>query len=127
MLNHLSFPSTNVLATVNFFEKYLGCTVASRHERACILKRPGFDIVIEDLGTEAAQWPPNFHLGFELASFEELVNIFHVLEADDIEMQTDLIKHPRGSRFFCRIPGGFSLEINTRADANEHYRGSFNN
>ena len=32
-------------------------------------------------------------------------------------MQTEVFNKDRGSRFFCRAPGGVSFEINTRADA----------
>ena len=64
-LNHLSFPSTDVEATSAFFEKHLGCT-ASVFGTSRLLKRPGFDIVIEDASDIAVDWPRNFHLGFEL-------------------------------------------------------------
>ncbi|HEV2676051.1 MAG TPA: VOC family protein [Aliidongia sp.] len=126
-LNHLSFPSSDLAATAAFFEKHLGCTIASRGDWGCILKRPGFDIVIEDAAQHAVDWPPNFHLGFELPSVAEVETLCGRLKADGIEMQQDFFKHPRGSRFFCRAPGGFLLEINTRADAEAPYRGTFDN
>jgi hypothetical protein len=40
-------------------------------------------------------------------------------------METPVIAHERGSRFFCRAPGGVMFELNTRADAAEAYRGTF--
>jgi hypothetical protein len=40
-------------------------------------------------------------------------------------METGVISHERGSRFFCRAPGGVMFELNTRADAAEPYRGTF--
>jgi hypothetical protein len=30
-------------------------------------------------------------------------------------METEVLSHPRGSRFFCRAPGGMMFEINTRS------------
>jgi len=124
-LNHLSFPSTDFAATAAFFEKHLGCTIASRGPRSCILKRPGFDIVIEDAAEHAVDWPHNFHLGFELPTVAEVKDLCDRFKADGIGMPQDFFKHPRGSRFFCQAPGGFLLEINTRADADEPYRGTF--
>jgi hypothetical protein len=42
-------------------------------------------------------------------------------------METEVIAHVRGSRFFCRAPGEVMFEINTRADAAEALRGTFDN
>jgi hypothetical protein len=40
-------------------------------------------------------------------------------------METDVISHECGSRFFCRAPGGVMFELNTRADASPKYRDTF--
>jgi catechol 2,3-dioxygenase-like lactoylglutathione lyase family enzyme len=126
-LNHLSFPSTDYAATAAFFEKHLGCTIASRSDASVILKRPGFDIVIENAGTRRETWPENFHLGFELPTVADVRELCARFKADGVAIEQDFFKHPRGSRFFCRAPGGFMLEINTRADADAPYRGTFDN
>jgi catechol 2,3-dioxygenase-like lactoylglutathione lyase family enzyme len=123
-LNHLSFPSTDVAATAGFFERHLGCT-ATPFGTSRLLKRPGFDIVIEDASDRSVAWPQNFHLGFELPTLEDVRNVHDRFKADDVEMETEVINHARGSRFFCRAPGGLLVEINTRADAADPYRGSF--
>jgi hypothetical protein len=31
-------------------------------------------------------------------------------------METEVFNNSRGSRFFCRSPGGVLIEVNTRAD-----------
>ncbi|MGH8112318.1 MAG: VOC family protein [Rhodanobacteraceae bacterium] len=51
-LNHLSFPSTDPANTAAFFETYLGFTKspAAGH---WFLKRPGFDVVIENVEASA--------------------------------------------------------------------------
>ncbi len=126
-LNHLSFPSTDALATAAFFEKHLGCTISRRGATGCILKRPGFDIVIEDAAGHKVDWPHNFHLGFELPSVEAVQALYERFTADGVDMHTAFFKHDRGSRFFCRAPGGVLFEINTRADAEVAYRGTFDN
>lgn len=125
-LNHLSFPSLDVAATATFFEQYLGCTVSFRSPQAWILKRPGFDIVIESSAKDKVEWPHNFHLGFELPTVEAVRTLWEDFKADGVEIKTDFFKHERGSRFFCRVPGGVLVEINTREDADAPYRGTFN-
>jgi catechol 2,3-dioxygenase-like lactoylglutathione lyase family enzyme len=126
-LNHLSFPSTDFEATAGFFEKHLGCTVSSRWPGGCILKRAGFDIVIEHAADRPVAWPHNFHLGFELPSVAAVEALHDRFKAEGVEIPTAFFKHARGSRFFCQAPGGVLFEINTRADAEDAYRGTFEN
>jgi catechol 2,3-dioxygenase-like lactoylglutathione lyase family enzyme len=123
-LNHLSFPSHDPASTAAFFETYLGFTAASAPGH-WILKRPGFDIVIEDVDANAPQWPSNFHVGFELPSRSDVESLYARMLADGVSMETDVIEHERGSRFFCRAPVGVMFELNTRADAAPEYRGTF--
>lgn len=124
--NHLSFPSTDVAATVAFFVEQLGCSAESFGSSA-VLKRAGFDIVIEDATDRMDQvrWPDNFHLGFELESLDELRAVHARFEQRGVSMKSGLIQHARGSRFFCEAPGGLLFEINTRADAEPRYRAGF--
>jgi catechol 2,3-dioxygenase-like lactoylglutathione lyase family enzyme len=124
-LNHLSFPSTDAAATAAFFEQHLGCAGATPGPGSRILKRPGFDIVIEDASGQEVKWPHNFHIGFELPSVEAVRELHDRFQANGVEIETAFFKHARGSRFFCRAPGGVLVEINTRADADEAYRGTF--
>ena len=123
-LNHLSFPSTDVAATAGFFERHLGCK-ATPFGTSLHLKRPNFDIVIEDASDRTVSWPQNFHLGFELPTVEDVRHLHDRLAADGVEIETDVIGHVRGSRFFCRAPGGLMVEINTRSDAAEPHRAAF--
>ncbi|WP_323121244.1 VOC family protein [Burkholderia alba] len=125
-LNHLSFPSTDVSATATFFERYLGCTVAMRGAH-WVLKRPGFDIVIDDAGDHPVEWPHNFHIGLELPTLDDVRALHGRMAAAGVSMKTDVFKHERGSRFFCEVPGGVLVEINTRSDADAPYRGTFDN
>jgi catechol 2,3-dioxygenase-like lactoylglutathione lyase family enzyme len=126
LFNHLSFPSTDVAATVAFFVEQLGCS-AERFGGSAILKRAGFDIVIEDATDRLDQvvWPDNFHLGFELPSLDALRALHARFQQQGVPMKTELIAHARGSRFFCEAPGGLLFEMNTRADAEERYRAGF--
>ncbi|WP_430366715.1 VOC family protein [Trinickia sp. NRRL B-1857] len=124
-LNHLSFPSANVAATSEFFERHLGFTIAGTWDKSAIMKRPGFDVVIEHVSDAAPQWPKNFHVGFELPSLAAVHELYDRFKDEGVRMETDVFNNGRGSRFFCREPGGVMFEINTRADASEQYQGTF--
>lgn len=122
--NHISFPSRDVPATAAFFERYLGCT-ASSFSTSSILKRHDFDIVIEDAGDHPVDWPRNFHIGFELPTVQDVEQLYQMFEAGGAQLDTAVIRHVRGSRFFSTVPGGVMVEINTREDAAEAYRATF--
>jgi catechol 2,3-dioxygenase-like lactoylglutathione lyase family enzyme len=126
-LNHLSFPSADTHATAAFFERYLGFTIAGSWDRSFILKRPGYDVVIDYAGPDAPAWPKNFHLGFELPHLEALEALYARFKAEGVQMETDVFNNGRGSRFFCRAPGGVMFEMNTRVDAAPEYQGTFDN
>jgi catechol 2,3-dioxygenase-like lactoylglutathione lyase family enzyme len=122
--NHISFPSLDVAATAAFFAQHLGCTTSSIGTSS-IVKRHDFDIVIEDATGRRVDWPENFHIGFELPAVQDVARLFEEFTAAGVRMTTGLIKPARGSRFFCEIPGGVLVEINTREDAAQPYRASF--
>jgi catechol 2,3-dioxygenase-like lactoylglutathione lyase family enzyme len=124
-LNHLSFPSADTAATAAFFERYLGFTIAGTWEKCFILKRPGFDVVIDDAKDDQPSWPRAFHVGFELPSLEAVNELYDRFRTEGVEMETAVFNNGRGSRFFCRAPGGVMFEINTRRDAAPEYQGTF--
>ena len=126
-LNHLSFPSRDLAATAAFFEKHLGFTIFAKMERAYILKRPGFDVVIDTVPDGVPEYPKTFHVGFELPSVDGVRALYERFKADGVEMETEIFNNDRGSRFFCRAPGGLMFELNTRADASAEYGGTFDN
>ncbi|PFH08926.1 catechol 2,3-dioxygenase-like lactoylglutathione lyase family enzyme [Collimonas sp. PA-H2] len=114
-LNHLSFPTTNVAETAAFFEKYLGCEIVAFGD-SCLLKRHDFDIVLDYVSEEAPAWPKNFHFGVELDSLDDVHALYKEFLENGVHMETEVFNNSRGSRFFCRTPGGVLLEVNTRAD-----------
>ncbi|HZZ10411.1 MAG TPA: VOC family protein [Paraburkholderia sp.] len=114
-LNHLSFPTVNVAETAAFFEKYLGCEIVAAGEH-CLLKRNGFDIVLEQVAGQVPVWPGNFHFGLEVDSLADVHALHDEFLAGGVQMETGVFNNTRGSRFFCRAPGGVLIEINTRAD-----------
>ncbi|ALP68288.1 VOC family protein [Paraburkholderia caribensis] len=126
-LNHLSFPSADTAATAKFFEQYLGFTIAGTWEKSYILKRPGYDVVIDHASGDVPAWPKNFHVGFELPGFDEVQALYERFKADGVQIETGIFNNGRGSRFFCRAPGGVMFELNTRRDAAPEYLGTFDN
>ncbi|SKD01224.1 Catechol 2,3-dioxygenase [Burkholderia sp. YR290] len=126
-LNHLSFPSADTAATAKFFEQYLGFTIAGTWEKSYILKRPGYDVVIDHASDDVPAWPKNFHVGFELPGFDDVRALYERFKADGVQMETGIFNNGRGSRFFFRAPGGVMFELNTRRDAAPEYRGTFDN
>lgn len=124
LLNHLSFPSSQGADTAAFFRDYLGFSTTAM-DGYWILKRPGFDVVIEAVDPHASSWPGRFHVGFELPSRADVEALYARMMADGVTMETVVIEHERGSRFFCRAPGGVMFELNTRADAAPAYRHTF--
>jgi len=126
-LNHLSFPSDDVPATAGFFARYLGFAIAGEVSGSYILKRPGFDVVIEKIADYSPVWPRNFHVGFELPDVDEVRALFDRFKAEGIELESEIFNNDRGSRFFCRAPGGVMFELNTRADATPEYEGTLDN
>ncbi|MDR6470218.1 catechol 2,3-dioxygenase-like lactoylglutathione lyase family enzyme [Paraburkholderia graminis] len=123
-LNHLSFPTNDVAETAAFFEKYLGCEVAAAGEHR-LLKRDGFDIVLEHVSEETPDWPKNFHFGLEVATLNDLHTLHDEFLKGGVQMETGVFNNTRGSRFFCRAPGGVLIEINTREDMQEQWRKLF--
>lgn len=126
-LNHLSFPSADSSATAAFFERYLGFTIAGTWDQSYILKRPGFDVVIDHASGDTPVWPKAFHAGFELPTIDAVRELYERFKTEGVEMETEIFNNGRGSRFFCRAPGGVMFEMNTRSDAAPQYRGSFDN
>lgn len=149
-LNHMSFPSDDMSATSTFFERYLGFTIAMIEAEFTILKRPGFDVVIEAARAHAPTiqtiqarkptrafgrsvstnpnvvvWPMSFHIGLELPDCDDVRALYERLSQDGFVAETEVFQHERGSRFFLRAPGGVMIEFNTRADAGPRYRGTF--
>jgi hypothetical protein len=123
-LNHMSLPTHDVAGTVDFLVRYLDVKTLP-FGTSCVVKKDGWDIVIEDAGDRDVAWPGNFHIGMELATRVELEQMYAAMLADAVPIQTPLFVHVRGSRFFCWMPGEVLLEVNTREDAQPQYKATF--
>jgi hypothetical protein len=83
--------------------------------------------VIDNARDDAPEWPRAFHVGFELPSLDDVRDLYEPFKSEGVEMETDIFNNGRGSRFFCRAPGGVMFEMNTRSDAAPEYQGTFDN
>jgi catechol 2,3-dioxygenase-like lactoylglutathione lyase family enzyme len=124
-LNHLSFPSSNIAETADFFVRYLGCEMCAKSDTYYVLKRDGLDIVIDKAPDYVPAWPKQFHVGVELETVEEVHHLYNKFKSEGVDMETEVFNNTRGSRFFCRAPGGVMFEVNTRADIHDQWKGKF--
>lgn len=122
-LNHLSLPTTNPAATAAFFEKHFGCEVVAAGE-SVLLKRDGFDIVLDRIA-DTANWPANFHFGFEMETVKQVRELHRAFEQEGVHLETPVFNNSRGSRFFCRTPEGVMIEVSTREDKEDGWRKLF--
>jgi catechol 2,3-dioxygenase-like lactoylglutathione lyase family enzyme len=122
-LNHLSLPTTNPIATAAFFEKHFACEVVAVGE-SILLKRDGFDIVLDGV-SDATPWPHDFHFGFEMATVQQVRELYEAFKEDGVHMETEVFNNSRGSRFFCRTPEGLMIEVTTREDKSDTWRQLF--
>ena len=120
-LNQLSFPSTDIDATARLFERYFGfkgeASGGSRH-----LKRPGFDIVIDNAESRPGAWQMGLSLGFELPTVADVRELYARFRADGLDVSSGVMRHQRGSTFFFFFNVWAKIEIYTRADAADAIR-----
>jgi catechol 2,3-dioxygenase-like lactoylglutathione lyase family enzyme len=122
-LNHLSLPTTDPQATAAFLAEHFGCRIVTAGD-SILLHRNGFDIVLDHV-EEPVQWPRNFHFGFEMETLAEVRALHRTFDAAGVFMETAVFNNSRGSRFFCRMPGGVMIEVNTREDKEDDWRKLF--
>lgn len=84
--------------------------------KVCLLKRNGFDIVLDHVTEEVPVWPRNFHIGLEVDSLNDVHTLYQEFLEEGVRMETEVFNNSRSSRFFRRSPGGVLIEISTRAD-----------
>jgi len=123
VLNHLSFPTADVAATAAFLERHFGCEILATGD-SILLKRDGFDIVLDGV-SEAQPWPADFHIGFEMPTLRQVLDLYTAFKAEGVHMETEVFNNSRGSRFFCRTPEGVMLEVNTREDKGDGWEALF--
>ena len=123
-LNHMSFPTKDVVAEARFFEEHLGAKVEfiDPFSGSALLKHGDIDIVLEAMKNDVS-WHKDFHFGFEVATKREVDALYEELKHSGVTLETEVFNRiGRGSRFFGRTPGGVQLEINTREDMDDKWK-----
>lgn len=122
-LNHLSFPTNDVVTEARFFEEYLGAKLEFIHAAtgSALLKHGGIDIVLEPM-KDAVHWHKDFHFGFELETKREVDAMYEKFKRSGVKLESEVFNRVgRGSRFFGRTPGGVQIEVNTREDMDDKW------
>src|SRR5271169_6365809 len=113
-LNHLSFPTKDVVTEAKFFEEHLGAKLEFVHAPtgSALLKHGEIDIVLEPM-KEDVPWHKDFHFGFELETKREVDALFETFKQSGVKLESEVFNRVgRGSRFFGRTPGGVQIEVN---------------
>jgi len=122
-LNHLSFPTKDVVTEAKFFEEHLGAKLEFVHAPtgSALLKHGEIDIVLEPM-KEDVPWHKDFHFGFELETKREVDALFETFKRSGVKLESEVFNRVgRGSRFFGRTPGGVQIEVNTREDMDDKW------
>jgi hypothetical protein len=117
-MNHISFPTVDVMTEARFFEEQFGARIefVDTATGSALLKHGANDIVLEAM-KEPVPWHKDFHFGFELATRREVEVMYEHLKNAGARLETEIFNRlGRGSRFFGRTPGGVQFEITTRED-----------
>lgn len=112
-LNHLNLQVTDVQTARDFFETFFGlrCTYA-RTELAMLEDGDGFALAVSNLSKGSApQYPKDFHVGFRLASTEQVKDIYNRLKNAGIEIKFALQKAGPNLVFQCYAPNSILVEV----------------
>lgn len=110
-LNHLDLQVTCVAQSVDFFERIFGLELRSnRRSPAIAILGDGAGFVLVLQRREAVVYPEGFHVGFLVDALEQ-VHAAHArataagLDATPVESDS------RSTRFYCRAPDGYAVEV----------------
>ena len=113
-LNHLNLAVPNIAEARHFFETFFGfqCVDTKGDALAVLEGQGGFTLVVSNLDKSVAStYPKDFHVGFILASREQVLDVFQQLEAAGVELPHQP-REMRGSFiFYCHVPGSILLEV----------------
>lgn len=113
-LNHINLTVTDVLAAANFLSTYFGLHNQGGNAGMTLLTDvedySGMILTLMKGKVQDVQYPPTFHVGFSLASREEVDAIHTRMHADGI------LADPPGDTghsygFYVVAPGGFQVEV----------------
>ncbi len=109
-LNHINLTVTDVEAAARFLETYMGMRYQGGNRGMGFLYDDD-DLVLTLMKGRAAEvkYPPNFHIGFILATEAEVDEVNRRLKQDGYEVAPP--EHLHGYTFYVDAPGGFMVEV----------------
>jgi catechol 2,3-dioxygenase-like lactoylglutathione lyase family enzyme len=121
-LNHINLAVSNVPELIRFFERGFGFRVVEQRgvgKFAVLLGEDGFVLILmHDKDVTPATYPALFHVGFLLASTDEVLQHHaRILEAG-FDAPTPAILQRGGGKtfgFYCTPPGGVMVEVSAHA------------
>jgi catechol 2,3-dioxygenase-like lactoylglutathione lyase family enzyme len=121
-LNHLNLAVSNVQELTRFFETGFGFRLAEQRGQgkfSLLLGEDGFVLAImHDKNAGAKPYPGFFHVGFQVASVEEVREHYeHLVQAGFEPPKPALLERggPKTYGFYCPAPGGVLVEVSARA------------
>jgi catechol 2,3-dioxygenase-like lactoylglutathione lyase family enzyme len=121
-LNHINLAVSDVPKLTRFFQMGFGCRVAEQlgsGKFAVLLGEDGFALILmHDKKVTSSTYPALFHIGFFLASEEE-VRQHHARVVDaGFDAPAPAVLERGGDKtfgFYCHAPGGVMVEVSARA------------
>ena len=110
-LNHANLTVTDVNAAMAFLERYFGMRpMGGNAGMGFLTDEDGFVLSLMRAGRGVeATYPPNFHIGFFIASEAEVDAIHAQLREDGYDVAPPERHHAYG--FYVAAPGGFTVEL----------------
>ena len=113
-LNHVDLQVSDVSKARAFFEEHFGlrCTFQRREQLAILEDDAGLVLGVSNLfGSAPPVYPPDFHIGFILASESEVQAVYARLKAGGVELKTDLSRGGPNIYFMCVGPDRIMIEV----------------
>lgn len=121
-LNHLNLAVSNVPELTRFFETGFGLQLAAQRGQgkfSLLLGEDGFVLALmHDKNAGPKPYPGFFHVGFQVASKQEVHQHHERLIQAGFEPPTPAILErggPKAYGFYCPAPGGVLVEVSTFA------------
>jgi catechol 2,3-dioxygenase-like lactoylglutathione lyase family enzyme len=121
-LNHINLAVSDVPQLTRFFETGFGFRVAEERgmgKFAVLLGEDGFALILmHDKKVTSSTYPALFHIGFLLASQEEVQQHHARIVDAGFDASAPAVLERGGAKtfgFYCHAPGGVMVEVSARA------------
>lgn len=118
-LNHIDLQVSNIEAAREFFERSFGlrCIYRRAGQIAILKDDGGLELGVSNLrGSPPPAYPPDFHVGFVLASAGEVRGTYERLKTAGVRIKIDLREGGPNLFFVCAGPDAIPIEIRAPRD-----------